>query len=178
VESALMRLQGGLLKRVLDAIKDLVADGNFDCSSTGFSLQAMDSSHVALVTLLLHADGFEHYRCDRNISMGLNIQSMVRGHPHPTASPTRVPDVRLALSVSKQVKMLKCAGGDDTVTMKADDNAEKVNFMFESPSAPLIVSLFACPLISPYPHRSISSSSLVLRRPGPHQRFRAQAHGH
>lgn len=73
--------QGGLLRKVLEAIKDLVTDGNFDCSSTGFSLQAMDSSHVALVALLLHADGFEHYRCDRNISMGLNIQSMV----HPPA---------------------------------------------------------------------------------------------
>lgn len=71
-------VQGNLLRKVLEAIKDLVTDGNFDCSSTGFSLQAMDSSHVALVALLLRSDGFEHYRCDRNISMGLNITNMVR----------------------------------------------------------------------------------------------------
>lgn len=32
--------------------------------------QAMDSSHVSLVALSLRADGFAHYRCDRNISMG------------------------------------------------------------------------------------------------------------
>lgn len=27
----------------------LVQDANFDCSSTGFALQAMDSSHVSLI---------------------------------------------------------------------------------------------------------------------------------
>ena len=58
-------VQGSVLKKILDAVKDLVTDANFDCSETGFSLQAMDSSHVALVALLLRADGFEHYRCDR-----------------------------------------------------------------------------------------------------------------
>jgi proliferating cell nuclear antigen len=72
-------VQGALLKKVLESIKDLVTDANFDCSPTGFSLQAMDSSHVSLVALLLRADGFEHYRCDRAISMGMNLANMVRG---------------------------------------------------------------------------------------------------
>jgi proliferating cell nuclear antigen len=101
-------VQGSLLKKVLESIKDLVTDANFDCSSTGFSLQAMDSSHVALVALLLRSDGFEHYRCDRNISMGMNLTSMA--------------------------KMLKCAGNDDIITIKADDGGDSVTFMFESPS--------------------------------------------
>lgn len=56
--------------QVVEAIKDLIEDANFDCNNSGFSLQAMDSSHVSLVALSLRADGFEHYRCDRNISMG------------------------------------------------------------------------------------------------------------
>lgn len=43
--------------------------------------------------------------------------------------------------------MLKCAGSDDTVTMKADDNAEKVTFMFESPSMSVyLASLVRCPV--------------------------------
>lgn len=101
-------VQGSLLKKVLESIKDLVNDANFDCSATGFSLQAMDSSHVALVALLLRSEGFEHYRCDRNISMGMNLGNMS--------------------------KMLKCAGNDDIITMKADDGSDTVTFMFESPS--------------------------------------------
>ena len=84
--------QGGLLKKLLDAVKDLVNDGNFDCSSTGFGLQAMDTSHVSLVSMMLRSDGFDHYRCDRNISMGMNLNNMA--------------------------KMLKCANDKDVVTMK------------------------------------------------------------
>jgi DNA polymerase III sliding clamp (beta) subunit (PCNA family) len=101
-------VQGSLLKKVLESIKDLVNDANFDCSATGFSLQAMDSSHVALVALLLRSEGFEHYRCDRNMSVGMNLNNMA--------------------------KMLKCAGNDDIVTIKADDGGDTVTFMFESPS--------------------------------------------
>ena len=71
-------VQGSLLKKVLESIKDLVTDANFDCSSNGFALQAMDSSHVSLVALLLRNDGFEHYRCDRNMTMGMNLTNMVR----------------------------------------------------------------------------------------------------
>jgi proliferating cell nuclear antigen len=70
---------------VLDSIKELVTDANFDCAPTGFSLQAMDSSHVSLVALLLRADGFEHYRCDRPISMGMNLANMVRLQPRGEA---------------------------------------------------------------------------------------------
>ncbi len=31
-------------------------------------------------------------------------------------------------------KILKCAGNDDAITVKAGDNADTVTFMFESPS--------------------------------------------
>jgi len=100
-------VQGSLLKKVLESIKDLVTDANFDCSSNGFALQAMDSSHVSLVALLLRNDGFEHYRCDRNMTMGMNLTNMS--------------------------KMLKCADNEDIITMKADDAGDVVTFMFESP---------------------------------------------
>jgi proliferating cell nuclear antigen len=101
-------VQAGLLKKILEAIKDLVTDANFDCSASGVSLQAMDSAHVSLVSLLLRQDGFEHFRCDRNLSLGINLASMA--------------------------KILKCASNDDIVTIKAEDSGENVTFMFESPS--------------------------------------------
>jgi proliferating cell nuclear antigen len=44
------KLQDGtILKKIVDSIKELVTDVNLDVNSTGISLQAMDSSHVALV---------------------------------------------------------------------------------------------------------------------------------
>jgi len=98
--------EAGLLKKILEAIKDLVNEANFECSSSGISLQAMDSSHVSLVSMLLRADGFEHYRCDRNLSLGINLGSMS--------------------------KILKCASNDDALTLKADDKGDNVTFLFES----------------------------------------------
>ena len=42
-------------------------DCNFDCNDSGIALQAMDNSHVALVSMMLKAESFSPYRCDRNI---------------------------------------------------------------------------------------------------------------
>lgn len=65
--------QGSLWKKVLDSVKELLTEAIWDCNSTGITLQAMDSSHVSLVSLNLRSDGFETYRCDRNLSMGMNL---------------------------------------------------------------------------------------------------------
>lgn len=66
-------VQGSILKKVLEALKDLITEACWDVSSSGISLQSMDSSHVSLVQLTLRADGFEKFRCDRNLAMGVNL---------------------------------------------------------------------------------------------------------
>ncbi|KAE8349764.1 Mysoin-binding motif of peroxisomes-domain-containing protein [Aspergillus coremiiformis] len=98
--------QASLLKHVVDAIKDLVQDCNFDCNDSGIALQAMDNSHVALVSMLLKAEGFSPYRCDRNIALGINLVSLT--------------------------KVLRAAQNEDILTLKADDSPDAVNLMFES----------------------------------------------
>lgn len=65
------------LKKVLEAVKELLNEASFDCSDSGIQLQAMDNSHVALVHLSLRADGFDKYRCDRNLTMGMNLTRFV-----------------------------------------------------------------------------------------------------
>merc|ERR1711874_207066 len=101
-------VQGNLLKKVLESLKDLLNEATWDCADTGIQLQAMDNSHVSLVSLLLRADGFDKFRCDRQLSMGMNLTSMS--------------------------KILRCAANDDIITIKAQDQADTVNFMFESPN--------------------------------------------
>lgn len=99
-------VQSAILKKVLEAIKELLNQASFDCSNSGIQLQAMDNSHVSLVSLNLRSDGFDKYRCDRNLSMGINLASMA--------------------------KIMKCAGNDDVLTIKAQDNADTVTFIFET----------------------------------------------
>jgi len=101
-------VQGSLLKKVLEAIKDLLNEATWDCGQSGITLQAMDNSHVSLVSLNLRADGFDKYRCDRNLSMGMNLSSMS--------------------------KILKCASNDDIITIKAQDDPDTITYMFESPN--------------------------------------------
>ena len=69
---------GMILKKIIEAIKDLVADVNFDISSEGISLQAMDASHVALVVLHLKASEFDEFRCDRPQTLGLSVSNLAK----------------------------------------------------------------------------------------------------
>jgi len=98
--------EASILKKIIEAIKDLVKTVNIDATSSGISVQAMDSSHVALVCLQLNEVGFKSYRCDRNLTLGLSIENFS--------------------------KILKCAGNDDIVTMRADDEPTTIRFTFEN----------------------------------------------
>lgn len=99
--------QGKVFKQLIEALKDLVQEANIDCTDDEMSIQAMDSSHVALVAVCLRSGGFDHFRCDRPISLGFNATNMG--------------------------KILKCAGNDDIITLKAEDDGDSLALVFESP---------------------------------------------
>ncbi|GAA5987007.1 hypothetical protein JCM5350_002813 [Sporobolomyces pararoseus] len=98
--------QAELLKKILDAVKELVTDANFDCTDEGIKLQAMDNSHVALVSLNLAKSGFQDYRCDRDMSLGMSLTSLQ--------------------------KIIKCAGNNDMVTLRADESVDVLALLFEA----------------------------------------------
>jgi proliferating cell nuclear antigen len=41
---------------------ELLTEATWDCSDTGIQLQAMDNSHMSLVSVTLRADGFDSFR--------------------------------------------------------------------------------------------------------------------
>ena len=55
-------VQGNLFKKLLESVKELLNEATWDCSDTGIQLQAMDNSHVSLVSVTLRADGFDKFR--------------------------------------------------------------------------------------------------------------------
>ena len=65
-----------LIKHVADSVKDLVTETNLECSSSGLMLPAMDSAHVALVSLVLTPECFSKFQCHRPVSLGLNLVSL------------------------------------------------------------------------------------------------------
>ena len=98
--------EGHVFKKIIDSLKDLVKSVNFDANNTGLSMQAMDSSHVALVSFFLHESGFSSFRCDRPLTLGLSIENLS--------------------------KILKCAGSDDSISLSAEDEPSSIRFVFES----------------------------------------------
>ena len=66
----------------------------------------MDNSHVALVSMMMKAEGFSPYRCDRNIALGINLVSLS--------------------------KVLRAAAPDDVLTLRSDDAPDSVNLVFEN----------------------------------------------
>merc|ERR1711966_140310 len=92
--------------KVVDAMKDLCKDVNFDCSEKGLQVQSMDSSHVALVTLLLRESAFSEFKCDRATSLGMNVDSLG--------------------------KIFKMCGPTDSLKLKWQNDADTINFQCES----------------------------------------------
>lgn len=100
--------EASTLKRIVDAIKDLVTDVNIDATPQGISLQAMDSSHVALVSLTLGSQGFERYRADRAMTLGISITNLA--------------------------KVLKLASNEDRIILKADEEGSHLQITFQNNS--------------------------------------------
>jgi proliferating cell nuclear antigen len=67
----------------------------------------MDGSHVALVSLNLSMEGFEHYRADTPMVLGLNVALLS--------------------------KVMKLADPSDSITLMAEDQATHLKLIFENP---------------------------------------------
>lgn len=98
--------EGAILKKVVEAIKDIVSNVNIDAGPNGISMQAMDPSHVALVNLNLKAEGFSDYRADKTFPLGIKLANLN--------------------------KILKCAGNDDTITLECEDEPTQLTLKFEN----------------------------------------------
>ena len=68
----------------------------------------MDSSHVSLCAMVMRSEGFDHYRCDKTLSLGVNTANLG--------------------------KLLKCAGNEDVITLKSEDDTDNLTLHFESQS--------------------------------------------
>merc|ERR1712048_378660 len=72
----------------------------------GLQVQSMDSSHVALVSLLLRESAFAEFKCDRPMSLGMNVDSLG--------------------------KILKMCGPNDSLKVRWQNDADTVSFQIES----------------------------------------------
>merc|ERR1712099_65818 len=72
----------------------------------GLQVQSMDSSHVALVSLMLRESAFADFKCGRPTSLGMNIKSLA--------------------------KIFKMCGPSDSLKLRYQNDADTLNFQCES----------------------------------------------
>ncbi|KAI5949857.1 POL30 [Candida jiufengensis] len=94
-----------LLKKIVESIKDCVKLCNFNCTEHGITVQAVDDSRVLLVSLLVGQTAFSEYRCDRDVTLGIDLESFS--------------------------KIIKCGNNEDYLTLLAEDSPDSVMTIFE-----------------------------------------------
>ena len=71
-------VQASAFRILIEALKEILTDANFECDETGIKMIAMDSSRTVLVHLKLNADKFESYICKEKRVLGISMINLFR----------------------------------------------------------------------------------------------------
>jgi len=98
--------QGIMWKKIVEAVKELVTEANFQITPAGLGIQAMDSAHVALVALSLMKSGFAIFNAERNAMIGVNLTNLS--------------------------KILKTTENNDVITLRQVEDADVLSVIAEA----------------------------------------------
>ena len=71
-------VQSGAIRILIEALKEILTDGNITIDNNGIKLIAMDSTHSVLIHLKLEAQNFEYFKCNKPITIGLNMLNLFK----------------------------------------------------------------------------------------------------
>jgi proliferating cell nuclear antigen len=66
-------VQASAFRILIEALKEILTDANFEFDEDGLKIVAMDSTHTVLVHLRLNANNLEKYFCKNKIVLGINL---------------------------------------------------------------------------------------------------------
>lgn len=92
----LKTIQANAFRTVFEVLKDIINDVNLVFRPEGLMVVTLDTARVTLVHLVMPAENFEEYHCDREHTAGLNV--------------------------SNTYKLLKSVTNTDTLSMSIDDS--------------------------------------------------------
>ncbi len=93
-------VQSAAFRILIEALKEILTDANFEIDQTGIKIIAMDSSHTVLVHLKLNAENFELFECKKKRILGVNMLNMF--------------------------KLIKTMGNNDSLTLYLEEDSESV----------------------------------------------------
>ena len=93
-------VQSAAFRVLIEALKEILTDANFEFDESGIKIIAMDSSHTVLVHLKLGSENFEHFVCNKKRVLGVNMLNMF--------------------------KLIKTMGNNDSLTLFLEEDNESV----------------------------------------------------
>lgn len=66
------------IKYLTELLKDLLTEGNLECNGDGMKLLSIDSGRTVLIHMKLFKDGFEDYKCEQPVILGINLEHFFR----------------------------------------------------------------------------------------------------
>ena len=71
-------VQSSAFRILIEALKEILTDANFEFDEHGIKIMAMDSSHTVLVHLKLNSDNFEEFKCNTKLILGINMINLFK----------------------------------------------------------------------------------------------------
>jgi len=105
-----------VFKRVVEAMKELVDSISFDIQEEGIFVQAMDSSHVALVGMYFANEDFEDYYIDQPRCIGINLVNLSK--------------LLKNVNNADALTLIMKAGNDDKIFLECTSKTRKVSMDF------------------------------------------------
>lgn len=94
-------VQASAFRVLVEALKEILTDANFEFDENGIKVMAMDSSHTVLVHLKLQSCNFEYYKLNRDkVTIGVNMINLF--------------------------KLIKTMGNNDTLSLFIEEDNESV----------------------------------------------------
>ena len=71
-------VQSGAIRILIEALKEILTDGNITITPEGIKLIAMDPTHSVLIHLKLQSENFEYFHVSKKITIGINMLNLFK----------------------------------------------------------------------------------------------------
>ena len=65
-------------QKLIECMKDILTDVNWEFDASGVKVLCMDGSHVCLINMKLEASNFEYYHCPNRIKVGVSMGNFAK----------------------------------------------------------------------------------------------------
>lgn len=66
------------LQKLIECMKDILTDVNWEFDSSGIKVMCMDGSHVCLINMKLDSENFEYFYCPNRVKIGISMGNFAK----------------------------------------------------------------------------------------------------